>query len=67
MALNQREGLGKAKHICIQELWLQDARRKGEIIMLKVPGEHNPSDLYTKVLSADRIRHLMGLMGYHFL
>eukprot|EP00972_Heterocapsa_arctica_P088954 13117943-Heterocapsa_arctica.AAC.1 len=63
LALNQRERLGKAKHIEIQELWMQAARKEGRPALDKVAGEHNPADLLTKGLSADRITYLMSIMG----
>ena len=65
LALNQREGLGRAKHIRIQDLWMQEAVREKRLTLSKVPGEHNPADLFTKGLPADRVAHLMGLLGYH--
>ena len=46
---------------------MQEAVKRGEIRLNKVPGEHNPADLYTKGLAADRIRHLMTTLGYHYL
>ena len=67
LALNQREGLGKAKHICIQELWMQDAIKQKKLTLNKVPGEHNPADLFTKGLSADRTAYLMKLLNFHYL
>ena len=67
LALNQREGLGRAKHIRIQDLWMQEAVREKRLSLSKVPGEHNPADLFTKGLPADRMVHLMRLLGYRYL
>eukprot|EP00972_Heterocapsa_arctica_P052901 7787092-Heterocapsa_arctica.AAC.1 len=44
LALNQREGLGKAKHIDIQEVWMQAAVKEKRLALDKVAGEHNPAD-----------------------
>eukprot|EP00972_Heterocapsa_arctica_P070404 10399175-Heterocapsa_arctica.AAC.1 len=35
LALNQREGLGKAKHIDIQELWMQAAIKESRLALDK--------------------------------
>ena len=66
LSLTDRRGLGKAKHIDLQHLWLQDAVKEGRIHTHKVPTEINPADLMTKPLAADRIEKLMKLMGFHF-
>jgi hypothetical protein len=66
LALSHKTGLGKAKHIQIQDLWIQDAVKQGRIRMKKVPGEHNCADLMTKDLSAERMTYLMNLIGYRF-
>ena len=59
----QREGLGKAKHLTIQYLWLQERLRGGEIKLLKVHTSVNPADLFTKPLTErEMLRHL-GRMG----
>ena len=67
LSLIHREGLGKAKHISIQYLWLQDAVKHGRMVCLKIAGESNPSDLMTKNLAGDRITYLMRLLGHWFL
>ena len=66
LALNLRQGLGKAKHICIQELWMQEAIKAGRISVDKFPGEHNPADLFTKGISEDRTAYLMEVLGYRY-
>ena len=67
LALNLRQGLGKAKHICIQELWMQEAIRAGRVSVDRVPGEHNPADFFTNRLSEDRIAYLTEMLGYRYL
>ena len=66
LSLADRRGLGKAKHIDLQHLWLQDAVKEGKIRTHKVLTDVNPADLMTKPLAADRIEMLMSLMGFHF-
>ena len=63
LSLISRIGLGKAKHIEIQHLWLQEAVKKGRVSVQKVPTDINPADIGTKHLHAERISMLMGLMN----
>ena len=51
MAMMSREGLGKAKHIDTQYLWVQEKLKSGEFAMEKVHTDRNPADLFTKQLT----------------
>ena len=66
VSLADRRGLGKAKHIDLQHLWLQDAVKEGRIRTHKVLTDTNPADLMIQSLAADRIERLMSLMGFYF-
>jgi len=46
-----RRGLGKMRHLEIRDLWLQQQVREGLVEVSKVPGERNPADLMTKIMS----------------
>ena len=48
-----RTGLGKAKHIETQHLWLQEAVRSGMLTVGTIPTETNSSDLGTKRLTRE--------------
>ena len=50
-----RQGLGKMKHLEIRDLWLQKEVRKGKVVIHKVLGIDNPSDLGTKILNTEEI------------
>ena len=63
LSLISRTGLGKAKHIEIQHLWLQEAVRSGKLTMEKIPTESNSSDLGTKHLTSERSEMLMRLVN----
>ena len=59
MGLAQKEGLGKAKHVAIHWLWVQQETREGRLKVRKVPGKENPADLMTKSLNGNEItKHL---------
>ena len=50
----QRKGLGKLRHIDVNELWLQDQVEKGMITIRKIPGACKTADVGTKPLSQER-------------
>ena len=59
-----RQGLGKLRHIDTHYLWVQQRVRDRSIELLKVRGEENPADLFTKHLTGrDRIHKLLELFG----
>ena len=63
----KRQGLGKVRHLAVQDLWVQQRVRAGDFELYKVPGERNPADLFTKFgLPPDRIEMLLQLLGCHF-
>ena len=47
MCLVNRRGLGKAKHVDMQNLWIQEASKSGRFITKKVGTNVNPADLMT--------------------
>ena len=57
-----RRGLGKMRHLEIRDLWLQREVAEGKLEVLKIPGEQNPADLMTKILSikevGDRLKRM---------
>ena len=55
VGIASRRGLGKQRHIELNELWLQDQVARGRISIRKVDGKVNFSDSLTKFCGADRI------------
>ena len=47
-----RRGLGRAKHVQVQYLWVQSLVQDGSIVLAKVPSEENRSDMITTHLAA---------------
>ena len=43
-----RRGLGRMRHMEVEELWLQEAACRGRTRLKKVEGTVNPADLFTK-------------------
>ena len=59
-----RQGLGKVRHIAVQDLWLQGAVKDKKISVHKVASAENVADLMTKPLTAEEInRHVRELGG----
>ena len=50
IAIAQRGGLGKLRHIQTQHLWMQERVANKEVSISKVLGTENPADLLTKHL-----------------
>ena len=63
-SLAHRQGLGKNRHIEVQELWLQDALDRHEYKLKKIPGNSNPADLMTKPATREMIDKYMDMMGF---
>ena len=62
-----RQGLGKVRHLDVQELWIQQRIRNGDFDLFKVAGEENPGDLFTKAsLTEQRICSLVDILGCEF-
>ena len=51
-----RRGLGKVRHIAVNQLWIQDRVAKGDLSINKVNGKENIADILTKHVSAEDIR-----------
>ena len=56
LAICQRVGLGKVRHIEVQYLWVQEKHSAKEIDLRKVKGEDNPADLLTKGVPQEVLR-----------
>ena len=65
-ALTNREGLGKATHIAIQDHWVQEALKEKHIGIAKVAGTENLADIGTKSVPSSVIEYWMNQMGYFF-
>ena len=63
IALMNREGLGKAKHISTQWLWVQERIRNKEFRLVKVDTKLNPADLFTKQLAEREMVGHVARMG----
>ena len=51
-----RRGLGKVRHIAVNQLWIQDRVARGDLTIEKVNGKENNADIFTKDVNAEYIR-----------
>ena len=59
LGISKRRGLGKVRHIELNQLWIQDKVVTGEIEVRKVRGEDNRADALTKHVDQGQIgRHM---------
>ena len=43
----ERRGVGKVKHLCLKQLWMQEKVRDKSVKFVKIPRDDNPSDAMT--------------------
>ena len=67
LAIADRKGSGKLRHINIRQLWIQEKQRKDEIELRKIKGSMNPADLLTKYLTSNRTSDLARRLGQRVL
>eukprot|EP00973_Karenia_brevis_P046216 6407513-Karenia_brevis.AAC.1 len=62
MGMISRSGIGKMRHLDVNELWLQEALRQKKFTILKVSGTRNTADAMTKHVTAETLdRHMKEL------
>ena len=63
MGIASRRGMGRVRHIELNELWLQDQVARKRIKLQKVDGKENIADSLTKYCKAENIQ--MTMEGTH--
>ena len=63
MCLVNRRGLGYAKFVDTQKVWISEASKSEKFVTKKLRTNVNPADLSTKSLPRPKIEQLMKLMG----
>ena len=58
-AMASRRGLGKVRHIAVNELWIQEHIQNKTITIKKIKNKFNPADLLTKYLSKAEVATIM--------
>ena len=53
----------KVRHLDETDLWIQEKVRSKQIILQKIPGEHNPADMLTKYVDRGMLEKAFAFMG----
>ena len=56
LGISKRRGLGKVRHIELNQLWLQDKVSTGDIDIRKVKGTENIADALTKHIDQPQLK-----------
>ena len=63
---SSRIGLGKSRHVQTRYMWIQERVNAKHMLIHKVPGEKNTSDILTKSTPGPTLRKHLKTMGYEF-
>ena len=63
IGIANRVGIGKVRHIEVNQLWLQEKVYQGEITIHKVKGEENIADALTKNVERKTLEEHIRLAG----
>ena len=64
LAIAERTGLGRLKHLDVRHLWIQDEVAAGRLHVEHIDTGENVADLMTKVMSVGRFRTLRRMIGF---
>ena len=67
IGIARRRGLGKLRHLDVEDLWVQEKVRNKQVEIVKVLGTDNPSDLMTKHVDAKLLGEHVRSMGCEFV
>ena len=66
ITMASRHGHGRAKHMSVQYLWVQEILAREQAKIVKVGTDQNRADLLTKHLPRTRMEALLRALGYFF-
>ena len=67
IGIARRRGLGRVRHLHVEDLWVQSKVREGHVDLVKVKGAENPADMLTKYVSADILEKMLKIINLRFL
>ena len=65
IGIARRRGLGKLRHLDVEDLWVQHKVREKLVELVKVDGKVNPADIFTKYVEAPILARALLSMGLH--
>ena len=63
LAIAQRQGLGKLRHIRVQWFWVKERTNDQDFDLVKVHGKSNPVDLMTRHLSVEESSNFLDMLS----
>ena len=66
LAITQRWGAGKLRHVNVGHLWIQEKVHEKSLSVRKVRGIVNPADALTKYCRAEVLDHMAATIGLDF-
>ena len=63
IGIARRRGLGKLRHLDVEDLWVQEKVRSKAVEICKVLGTDNPADIFTKYVDAAILNKALKQMG----
>ena len=67
IAMGNRRGLGRAKHVDTQYHWVQERTAKKEFRLKKEGADRMLADVLTKVVTEEKVNIAMKGMNFHYL
>ena len=65
IGIARRRGLGKLRHLDVEDLWVQAKVRNKEVELCKVLGTENPADMFTKYVDHPILSKAVQQMGLY--
>ena len=65
IGIARRRGLGKLRHLDVEDLWVQHKVRTKAIDLVKVLGTSNPADIFTKYVEEPLLIKALAFMNLH--
>ena len=60
----RRSGIGRARHLAVGQLWVQEGLRRTDFELYKVLGAHNPADILIKTVSREVLDGHLRALGF---
>ena len=65
IGIARRRGLGKLRHLDVEDLWVQHKVRSKLVELVKVDGKVNPADMFTKYVEHPILSKALQTMNLH--
>ena len=67
IGMARRRGLGRVRHLDVEDLWVQAKVREKHVDLVKVKGSENPADILTKYVTAEILSRMLQKINLKFL